>query len=150
MDEIYRSSYQEPEADMTSIDLSTILKKIERRYPDVHRNEGAARCLRQLWSFPDVNDCGVFNEIEDAVDICLKKGSRQWRAVVSVSVAPNGWHAIATQYDYDIGGGGYAPSIWNKGAYETRQEAIEDGDFGILIWPSSAVCFGPPSNERVL
>jgi hypothetical protein len=26
----------------------------------------------------------------------------------------------------------------------------DEVDFGILIWPSSAFCFGPPSNERVL
>jgi hypothetical protein len=31
-----------------------------------------------------------------------------------------------------------------------RRHREEVDDFGILIWPSSAFCFGPPSNERVL
>jgi hypothetical protein len=34
-----------------------------------------------------------------------------------------------------------------KGARTPNPKLV---DFGILIWPSSAVCFGPPSNERVL
>jgi hypothetical protein len=31
-----------------------------------------------------------------------------------------------------------------------RFQEIAERDFGILNWPSSAFCFGPPRNERVL
>jgi hypothetical protein len=42
----------------------------------------------------------------------------------------------------------------NELAERARHEFLDrnyaEADFGILIWPTSAVCFGPPSGERVL
>jgi hypothetical protein len=54
-------------------------------------------------------------------------GQRSWHAQIRISAAPNGWHAMATSYWYGMGGGGYAPSVWNCTAYTTRDEAVEAG-----------------------
>ena len=111
---------------MPAIDLSRIIQKIKHYFPDAHRNPRAQRCLNQLWGYPDVNDCGVFNQIEDAL-VVRPAGKSRYRASVEIAVAPNGWHAKSTDYEYDIGGGGYTPSVWSRFAYPSREEALDAG-----------------------
>jgi hypothetical protein len=115
---------------MTAIDLSPVLKKIERHYPMWWRSEAALRCLRQLWAGAPCNDSGVF---EDYETICVHlEGERLWHAELFVATAPNGWRAVGADYWYPLGGGGSKPSVWNETAFTTRDEAIAHGINGLI------------------
>jgi hypothetical protein len=111
---------------MTVIDLTEKLDDIRRRYPDWWKSEDAAHELRAAWANPgldECNDCHVFISGE-TIRVNLDS-QKSWYGEVRISVAPNGWHAVATSYWYGMGGGGYAPSVWSRTAYTTRDEAIE-------------------------
>jgi hypothetical protein len=108
---------------VTIIKLHHTFRKITDHFPDPYRNERAKTCLRQLWGWPDVNDCGVFNDWEEAVHIAHPK-QRLTHAEVRIAVAPNGWHTIGVDWSYPLGGGCYAPSVWDRTAYTTREEAL--------------------------
>jgi hypothetical protein len=110
---------------MAIIDLSEQLNDIRARYPQWWRSDEAMRELRSLWGDPACNDCGVFTDYE-RITIALSGGAR-WNAAIKLAAAPNDVHAFATSYDYPLGGGGYAISVWNRTAYTTRDEALRAG-----------------------
>ena len=110
---------------MTMIDLSAQLDDIRARYPDWWRSDEATRELQAVWAHPDCNDCGVIAE-QERITIALP-GQSNWKAVVKIAVAPNGWHAFATSYDYPLGGASSPISVWNDTAYTTRDEAVRAG-----------------------
>ena len=115
---------------MTAIDLSPTLKKIRRRYPAWWRSEAAIRCLRQLWAGAHCNDSGVFEDCE-TIRIDLD-GERQWSAEIRLATAPNGWCAVAISYSYPLGGAGSMPSVWDRTAFTSRDEAMEHGINGLI------------------
>ena len=100
---------------MTIIDLSEQIDDICSRYPEYWLSDEAQRELQTLWGGADCNDCGVF-ERDETIRIDLD-GQKSWYGELRIAVAPNGWHAIATSYWYGQGGGGSAPSVWNRTAY---------------------------------
>src|ERR1035437_644818 len=110
---------------MTVIDLSGHLNDIRRRYPEYWDSGEAVRELQALWGGADCNDCGVF-ERDETIRIQLD-GQKSWYGEVHIANAPNGWHAISTSYWYGQGGGGSSPSVWNRTAYTTRDEAVAAG-----------------------
>lgn len=110
---------------MTVIDLTEQIDEICGRYPEYWRSDGAQNELLALWGGPDCNDCGVF-ERDETILIELDS-QKSWYAELRIAVAPNGWHAIATSHWYGQGGGGSAPSVWNRIAYTTRDEAVTNG-----------------------
>ena len=115
---------------MSAMDLSAVLKKIRLRYPDWWRSEAAIRCLRQLWAGVRCNDSGVFEDCETIrIDV---EGERQWYAEIRLAAAPNGWVAVATSYSYALGGAGSMPSVWDRTAFTSRDEAIEHGIKGLI------------------
>jgi len=107
---------------MTIIDLSGQIDDICHRYPEYWHSDEAQRELQTLWGGADCNDCGVF-ERDETIRINLD-GQKSWYAGLRIAVAPNGWHAMATSYWYGQGGGGAAPSIWNRTAYTVHDEAV--------------------------
>jgi hypothetical protein len=110
---------------MTVIDLSEQINGICARYPEYWLSDEAQRELQALWGGADCNDCGVFERGETIrVELDCQKS---WYGELRIAVAPNGWHAIATSYWYGQGGGGSAPSVWNRIAYTTRDEAVAAG-----------------------
>jgi hypothetical protein len=109
---------------MTVIDLSEQIDDICSRHPKYWLSDEAQRELLVLWGRPDCNDCGVFERTET---VRIDLDGMHWYGEVSIAVAPNGWHAISTGYCYGQGGGGSAPSVWNRFAYTARDEAIEAG-----------------------
>ena len=113
---------------MTAIDLTEKLDDIRSRYPKYWLSDDAGRELRAVWGNPDsneCNDCGVFIGGETIrIELDCQKS---WYGEVRIAVAPNGWHAVSTSYWYGQGGGGSAPSVWNRTAYTTRAEALEAG-----------------------
>jgi len=135
---------------MAIIDLSGQLDDIRARHPEYWRSDEAQRELQILWGGADCNDCGVFERHETIrVDLDCQKS---WYGELHIAVAPNGWHAISTSYWYGQGGGGSAPSVWNRTAYTTRDEAVAAGidklmaTFqGVRDWKGSA-----PSNQSAL
>jgi hypothetical protein len=110
---------------MTVIDLSEDIDDICRRYPKYWLSDDARRELLVLWGEPDCNDCGVF-ERDEIIRIDFD-GQKSWYGEVRIAVAPNGWHAVSTGYWYGQGGSGSAPSVWNRTAYTTRDEAVAAG-----------------------
>lgn len=110
---------------MTVIDLAGQLDDIRDRHPEWWRSREALRELQALWGDADCNDSGVF-ERDENIRIELD-GQRSWYGEVRIAVAPNGWHAIATSYWYGQGGGGSCPSVWNRIAWTTRDEAVSAG-----------------------
>jgi hypothetical protein len=135
---------------MTVIDLTEQIDDICSRYPEYWLSDEAQRELQALWGGADCNDCGVF-ERDETIVIELH-GQKSWYAELRLAVAPNGWHAIATSYWYGQGGGGSSPSVWNRTAYTTRDEAVATGineliaTFeGVRDWKGSA-----PSNQSAL
>ena len=109
---------------MTVIDLSGQIDDICRRYPKYWLSDEAKRELLALWSGPDCNGCGVFQSTET---VRIDLDGTHWYGEIRIAVAPNGWHAMDTSYGYGQGGGGSAPSVWNRVAYTTRDEAVETG-----------------------
>jgi hypothetical protein len=110
---------------MTIIDLSAQIDDICDRYPEYWLSDEAQHELQTLWGGADCNDCGVF-ERDETIRIDLD-GQKSWYGELRIAIAPNGWHAIATSYWYSQGGGGSAPSVWNRTAYTTRDEAVNAG-----------------------
>jgi hypothetical protein len=110
---------------MAKIDLTAQLDDIRARYPQWWKSDDATRELQTLWGNPDCNDCGVFTE-QERISFALP-GHAQWKGIVKLAVAPNGWHAFATSYSYPLGGGGYAISVWNRTAFTTRDDALHAG-----------------------
>src|ERR1035437_5220429 len=110
---------------MTVIDLSEQLEDICRRYPEYWRSGEAARELQALWGDADCNDCGVL-ERGETIRINLD-GQKSWYGELRIAVAPNSWHAVSMSYWYGQGGGGSSPSVWNRTAYTTRDEAAAAG-----------------------
>lgn len=108
---------------MTAIDLTDQLEAIRDKYPDWWRKDIALDELQALWGGTPCNDCGVFIEQEN-IDIDLPSES-QWRGTIKITRALNGWYAVATTYNYALGGGTSPISVWNHTAYTTRDEAIE-------------------------
>ena len=135
---------------MTVIDLSEQIDDICSRYEDYWVSDEARRELRTLWGDADCNDCGVF-ERDETIRVDLD-GQKSWYGEVRIAVAPNGWHAIATSYWYSQGGGGSAPSVWNRTAYTTRDEAVAAAiDKLIVIFEGVRDCKGwVPSNQAAL
>ena len=110
---------------MTVIDLSGQIEDICRRYPEYWLSDEAVRELQVLWGGADCNDCGVFERGET---ICIPlDGQKSWYGELRIAVAPNGLHAISISYWYGQGGGGSSPSVWNRTAYTTRDEAVAAG-----------------------
>jgi hypothetical protein len=113
---------------MTIIDLTDKLNDIRHRYPQWWRSDEAERELRATWGNPDINhcnDCGVLTERETIrIDLDAQKS---WYGELRIAIAPNGWYAVAACYWYGLGGGGSSPSVWNRTAYTTRDEAIDAG-----------------------
>lgn len=110
---------------MTVIDLSQQIDDICSRYPEYWRSEDAQRELQALWGGADCNDCGVFER--DEATLIELDGQKSWHGEVRIAVTPNSWHAVSTGNWYGQGGGGSAPSVWNRTAYTTRDEAIAAG-----------------------
>jgi hypothetical protein len=135
---------------MTIVDLTEQIDDICSRYPEYWRSNEAQRELLGLWSSPVCNDCGVF--VRDETILIELGGQRSWYAEIRIAVAPNGWHAVATSHWYGQGGGGSAPSVWNRIAYTTRDEAVTSGIIelvanfeGVRDWQGSA-----PANQSAL
>jgi hypothetical protein len=135
---------------MTIIDLSGQLDDIRRRYPEYWNSGEALRELQALWGGADCNDCGVF-ERDETVRIPLD-GHTYWYGELRIAVAPNGWHAVSTSYWYPQGGGGSSPSVWNRTAYTTRDEAAAAGiNKLIAAFESIRDCKGyAPQNQSAL
>jgi hypothetical protein len=110
---------------MTVIELSDQLDDICARYPKYWLSDEAQGELQALWGGADCNDCGVF-ERHETIHIEID-GHKSWYGEVCIAVAPNGWHAISTSYWYGQGGGGSSPSVWNRIAYTTHEEAVAAG-----------------------
>lgn len=135
---------------MTVIDLTDKLNEIRRRYPEWWRSDEAVSELLGLWGGADCNDCGVFQRDETIrIDLDAQKS---WYGEVRIATAPNGWHAFSTCYWYGQGGGGSSPSVWNRFAFTTRDEAFSAGISnliatfeGVRDWKGSA-----PSNQSAL
>ena len=151
---------------MPLIDLTGKIDGIRDRYgPRYWASDEAQQEMIALWGNPPCNDCGVF-ERDETICIALD-GQKSWYGELRIAAAPNGWHAISTSYWYGQGGGGSSPSVWNRTAYTTRDEATAAGinkliatfedirgwkgsacvwqlylaHFGSLIWPTPG--FGP-------
>ena len=109
---------------MTVIDLSEQIDDICTRYPKFWLSEEAQRELQALWGGADCNDSGVFERDET---IRINLDGTNWYGELRIAVAPNGWHAVSISYWYGQGGGGSSPSVWNRFAYTTREEAVAAG-----------------------
>jgi hypothetical protein len=109
---------------MTVIDLTGQIDDICSRYEKYWLSDEARRELQALWGSPDCNDCDVF-ERDETIRIDLD--GTHWYGEVRLAVAPNGWHAVSTSHGYGQGGGGSSPSVWNRVAYTTRDEAVAAG-----------------------
>lgn len=108
------------------IDLSEKLDDIRRRHsPRPWQSREALEELRTLWGGVTCNECGVM-ETTETIRI-EDEGQRSWFGEIRLATAPNGWFAIEINYSYSLGGGGAAPSVWNKTAFTTREEAVEAG-----------------------
>src|SRR5258708_108545 len=107
---------------MTIIDLSEKHDDLASRYERYWASDEAQRELLALWGNPECNDCGVF-ERDETIRIELD-GNKSWYAEICIAAAPNDWHAFSTNWWSANGGGGSAPSIWNRHAYTSRDEAV--------------------------
>lgn len=108
------------------IDLTDQIDAIREKFEYGSPESWAA--LDELWGGPGlelVNDCGVFVDGE-TVDLVLP-GVKGWTAEVRMSRSINGWLAMAVSYWNSQGGGGSAPSVWNRTAFTTREEALAAG-----------------------
>ncbi len=112
---------------MTIIDLSEPIEAIKDRHPEYWRSGEALAELRALWGYgpkdDGCNDCGV-QARNETIRIELDS---QGRGEIQIARAPNGWHAVSTSYCYGLGGGGSSPSVWDRTAYTTRDEAVAAG-----------------------
>ena len=127
---------------MDSFDLTPQIDAICAKYPDAYRSPDALRELSELWGGVDCNDGGVILTRE-VIKIELQ-GNPRWRGEIRLADAPNGRWAMSTSYDYSTGGGGGAPSVWNRRAYANRDAAITAGLTNLVElfedvrdWPSA-------------
>lgn len=134
---------------MTVIDLSRQLEDIRRRYQEYWRSDGAQRELQSLWGGANCNDCGVFEHDET---IRINLDGTNWYGELRIAVAPNGWCAVSTGYWYGQGGGGSSPSVWNRTAYTTHEEAVTAGTHELIAtFEGVRDCKGSaPSNQSAL
>jgi hypothetical protein len=107
---------------MTVIDLSEKHDDLACRYERYWASDEAQRELLALWGNPECNDCGVF-ERDERIRIELD-GNKSWYAEIRIAAAPNGWLAFSTNWWSGNGGGGSAPSVWDRYAYTSRDEAV--------------------------
>jgi hypothetical protein len=134
---------------MTVIDLSGQIDDIRRRYPEYWNSDEAVRELLALWGGAACNDCGVF-ERGETIRIPLD-GQKSCYGEVRIAVAPNGWHAVSTSYWYGQGGGGSFPSVWNRTAYTTLDEAAAGIIKLIATFEGIRDCEGyAPQNQSAL
>ncbi len=106
------------------IDLTEALNAIHRKYGErSHALPAAMWEAAALWGVTpearSINDCGVFTYASD--EVTLRGGG--CKAEFTLVQAPNGNWAMSTGYDTRISGGGYAPSVWNRQAFPTRDDA---------------------------
>jgi hypothetical protein len=110
---------------MTAIDLTEKLDDIRDRFgPRYWASDEAQQEMIALWDNPPCNDCGVFESRET---IRIKLDGTRWYGEIDIAVAPSGWHAISISWWYGLGGGGSAPSVWNRFAYTSHDEAVAAG-----------------------
>lgn len=132
---------------MAVIDLTEHLDDIRCRFPEYWLSDEAQAELVALWGGVPCNPHGV---IEPSETVRIERDG--WHAEVRIARAPNGWHAVSTSYQYATGGGGSAPSIWNRTAYTERDEALDAGldeliqaFEGVQDWNGSA-----PQSQTIL
>ena len=116
---------------MTIIDLSEKHDDLASRYERYWASGEAQRELLALWGNPECNDCGVF-ERDETIRIELD-GNKSWYAEIRIAAAPNGWHAFSTNWWSANGGGGSAPSVWNRDAYTSRDEAVASATNELIV-----------------
>jgi hypothetical protein len=111
---------------MSAIDLTEKIDRIRDRYGARYwASDEALQEMIAHWGNPPCNDCGVF-DIGHEGHICIKSDSNKyWYGEIILASAPNGWHTFAVCWWYGLGGGGSYPSVWNRVAFTTRDEAIE-------------------------
>jgi len=106
------------------IDLTEAVNAIHHRYGERSHAmpaamwEAAALC-GVTPETRSINDCGVFTCANDEVTL---RGSG-CKADFTLVQAPNGNWAMSTGYGTRISGGGYAPSVWHRQAFPTRDDA---------------------------
>lgn len=66
-----------------------------------------------------INDCGVFTSRDDVIQ--LQSGG--CRTAITLVKAPNGYWAMSIGCHTSTSGYGYAPSIWHRQAFPTRDDA---------------------------
>jgi hypothetical protein len=106
------------------IDLTEVVDSIRSKYGErSHAIPAAMWEAAALWGVTpetaSIDDCGVFTSAND--EITLHSGG--CKAHVILVQAPNGNWAMSTRYDTRVSGAGYAPSVWNRQAFRTRDDA---------------------------
>jgi hypothetical protein len=105
------------------IDLGEQLNETRSRYPEYGHHPQSSIDAAVLWGHPQYNPHGVIESTE-IIKIDLE-GQKHWEAEIRLARTPNGNYAMATSYQYPNGGGGSAPSVWDRKAYKAREAAVE-------------------------
>jgi hypothetical protein len=106
------------------IDLAKALDAIQLKYGErLHAEPAAMWDAATLWGVTpetrSINDCGVFTYATDEWTLLAGRCQAEFTLVQ----APNGNWAMSTGYATHASGGGYAPSVWNRHAFPTRDDA---------------------------
>ncbi len=102
------------------------IDEITSQYDRYWADDACTQQLRELWGNPSLeecNDCGVFVNAEE-VKIETEK---YFSGTVNLAKTPLGLWVHSTDHWYSTGGGGSAPSLTNREAFTTREEALEAG-----------------------
>jgi hypothetical protein len=106
-----------------ALDLREAGQVIRRKYgPRCHVMEEALREVAALWgSAPGdcrINDCGVFVPYET-----IACRTARASAEIRMAESPSGLWAMDISYHTPINGAGAAPSVWNRIAFLSRDDA---------------------------
>ena len=116
----YRCPMTDPATIVTQIDA------IQERYgEDWHRNAEALAEASAAWG-GGCNGYGVFVNGEREI---IAKLSNSCRAEIVIAESGNGLFSIGTYYEFGMGGGSVAPSVWREpfaSRAEARRAAIKE------------------------
>lgn len=109
---------------VSAFDLTPAQNTIRANYGrDYHRMDAALWDVAALWGIaPEherINPHGVFDPVDEVIRI---EAGRSF-AEIELACAPSGLWAMATDYRLPNSGAGSAPSIWNRHAFRSRDDA---------------------------
>jgi hypothetical protein len=129
------------------LDLREAQNAIRRKYgPRYHVMDEALREVAALWDIAPgnhrINDCGVFIPYE-----VISCRTARASAEIRMAESPSGLWAMDISYHAPISGAGAAPSVWNRIAFFSKDDARMAGLHELIGIFTRKAAAGPEAAE---